>query len=66
MRGESPEYIEALVTNADKIVFTGPLAEAVEAYPEAKTVDLNGQTLLPGFIDGHSHFAGFPGQSVGA
>ena len=66
MRGDSPEYIEALVTNADKIVFTGSLAEAIEAYPEAKTVDLNGQTLLPGFIDGHSHFAGFPGQSVGA
>ncbi len=26
-----------------------------ENYPQAKVVDLRGRTLLPGFIDGHSH-----------
>ena len=28
--------------------------------------DLEGKTLLPGFIDGHAHFQGFGSQAVGA
>lgn len=30
--------------------------EAERLYPDAKPVDLQGKTLVPGFIDGHSHF----------
>lgn len=29
-------------------------------------INLNGKTMLPGFIDGHSHFANFSAQAIGA
>jgi predicted amidohydrolase YtcJ len=29
-------------------------------------IDLEGKTLVPGFIDGHCHFANFGGQAIGA
>lgn len=51
--------VEAVLTRNGKIVKTGT-KEEVFARKEADTefVDLKGKTLLPGFIDGHSHFAG--------
>ncbi len=64
MEGESPQYIEALVEQDGKIVFVGSKAEAVTAYPNAQNKDLEGRTLVPGFIDGHAHFAGFGAQAV--
>lgn len=66
MGGDKPNYVESIVTNSDTIVFVGSLLEANEQFPFAKKIDLNGGTLLPGFIDGHAHFAGFPSQSIGA
>ncbi len=66
MSGDKPNYVEAIVTNADSIVFTGRLTESKELFPSAREVNLNGKTLLPGFIDAHAHFAGFPSQSIGA
>lgn len=66
MESDNPVYVESIVTESGLIVFTGPLAEAKKEFPGAKTTNLNGKTLMPGFIDGHCHFAGFPGQSVGA
>ncbi|MFT5251593.1 MAG: putative amidohydrolase YtcJ [Flavobacteriales bacterium] len=66
MQGATPNYVEAIVTNADSIIFTGILSESKELYPSAREVNLNGKTLLPGFIDAHAHFAGFPSQSIGA
>jgi predicted amidohydrolase YtcJ len=39
-------------------VFAGPLAQARRlAGPRAEDHDLHGATMLPGFIDAHSHFA---------
>ncbi len=55
MAGESPEYAEAVVEEDGKIVFVGSLAQAEDKYLDAKTVNLQGHTLLPGFIDGHGH-----------
>jgi predicted amidohydrolase YtcJ len=56
MRGDSPEYAEALVTRDGRIVFVGEEAAARETYSDgARLVDLDGRTLLPGFIDGHGH-----------
>ncbi len=52
-RDERPS---ALVTQADQIVFVGSYEEAKRLYPEAENVDLAGKTLMPGFIDPHSHF----------
>ena len=45
---------EAVVTNKGKILFVGSNEEA-KKY-KGKVVDLKGKTMLPGFIDGHSHF----------
>jgi len=66
MQGSEPNYVEAIVTDADSIVFVGYLSESKELFPSARKVNLNGKTLLPGFIDAHAHFAGFPSQSIGA
>lgn len=56
MKGDTPEYAEALVEQEGKIVFVGSLKEAEQNYPDATKEDLDGHTLLPGFIDPHSHF----------
>ena len=66
MSGDEPNYLESIVTNTDTIVFTGSLVEAKRLFPSSKKINLKGKTLLPGFIDAHAHFAGFPSQSIGA
>ena len=55
MEGERPDYAEALVVEDGKIAFVGSRREALARYPDARREDLKGRTLLPGFIDGHSH-----------
>ena len=67
MKGDHPEYAEALVVNDGKITFVGSLTEAKENAAEGhKYIDLKGKTLLPGFIDGHAHFSSFSSQAIGA
>lgn len=66
MEGDSPAYVEALVVENGRIVFLGNLADAKSEYVNTNNIDLVGQTLLPGFIDGHSHFANFSIQAIGA
>ena len=66
MRGDKPNYMKSMVSNGDSIAFLGPLSEAEKLFPNAKKTNLDGKTLLPGFIDAHAHFAGFPSQSIGA
>lgn len=66
MKGDAPSYAEALVTNGKTIMFVGSLNEAKKLFASAQTKNLNGKTLLPGFIDAHAHFTGFPSQSIGA
>lgn len=67
MRGTEPEYIEALVVRDGKILFTGSFAEAKsKAGADAKQVNLDGKTLLPGFIDTHGHFVYFGKNLVDA
>ena len=48
--------VEALVTQAGKIAYVGNLNTAQSKYKNAAQVNLNSKTLLPGFIDPHSHF----------
>lgn len=55
MAGETPSYVEALVESEGRIAFVGSLANALARFPGARSVDLAGGTLLPGFIDGHGH-----------
>lgn len=66
MQGDSPEYAESLVEQDGKIVFIGSKEEAEEKYGQSQMMDLEGKTLLPGFIDGHAHFDNFAAQAIGA
>ena len=60
MAGPEPVYVEALVVDDGKIAFVGSKAEALKLQsPETELVDLQGHTLLPGFIDGHGHMIYF-------
>ena len=47
---------EALVTQAGKIAYAGNLQEAQSKYKNAAQINLQDKTLLPSFIDPHSHF----------
>ena len=55
MEGESPQYLEALVVSDGKIIFEGDLKTAENKYKNAGKFDLDGKTLLPGFIEPHLH-----------
>jgi predicted amidohydrolase YtcJ len=56
MEGDKPKYAEAVVQENDKIVFVGKKDKALKQYPNALQYDLKGHTMLPAFIDPHSHF----------
>ncbi|WP_163516869.1 amidohydrolase [Gelidibacter japonicus] len=56
MASDQEEYVEAIVEENGKIVFVGSQKDAESKYGYANKIDLNGKTLLPGFIDPHSHF----------
>lgn len=67
MEGESPKYAEAVVVRDGKIEYVGVSGKAMKAAGAGhKMVNLEGGTLLPGFIDGHAHFGNFGLQAVGA
>jgi predicted amidohydrolase YtcJ len=67
MKGDTPEYVEALVVKDGKISFVGESSQAMNfAGPGHKMIDLKGKTLVPGFIDGHAHFSNFSSQAIGA
>lgn len=49
-------YAEAVLIDKGTIVFVGSLNQALTlTYSSTEEVDLAGSTLLPGFIDAHSH-----------
>lgn len=56
MMGGTYSQVDALVIKGDTILYTGTKegARAV-AGPEVESIDLNGQCLLPGFIEPHLH-----------
>ena len=57
MAGAEPTYVEALAVKDGKIAFAGSKSAALKMKGDAtRIVDLGGKTLLPGFIDGHSHY----------
>ncbi len=50
-------FVEAVATKGDEITATGRLRDVEKMAGEAtERVDLEGRTMMPGFIDGHSHF----------
>ena len=48
---------EAVLISDGFIAFTGSLKEAVRAAHQPEMTDLDGKTLMPAFIDGHSHIS---------
>lgn len=64
MESEENPYAEVLVEQDGIIVFVGNLKEAEKLFSNYTKVDLKGATLLPGFIDPHSHF-GMVSNSMG-
>ena len=56
MNGDTPQYAEAVVEKDGKIAFVGSKAEAQKKFSKARMIDLKGNTMLPGFLDPHSHF----------
>ena len=67
MAGDNPSYVEAVVQREGKIIFTGSKADALARFEgKADEVDLQGKTMLPGFIDAHAHFSSFSSQAIGA
>ncbi|MBE15555.1 MAG: amidohydrolase [Cytophagaceae bacterium] len=67
MVGDNPQYMEAIALKDGKIYKTGSKQSILELSGAPTTIiDLKGKTLLPGFIDGHAHFANFGAKAIGA
>lgn len=57
MEGNEAQYAEAVAVKDGKILFVGSKSEAEKFHGSTTEMkDLEGKTLLPGFIDPHSHF----------
>lgn len=51
-------YAQAVLTEDGKILSVGNLDDLIaQAGPDVQKVDLGGCTLLPAFVDAHSHFS---------
>lgn len=50
--------VEAVLTKNDHIIATGTKQELEEKYEITETIDLQGSTMLPGFVDSHMHLIG--------
>ena len=67
MKGDNPEYAEAVAVKDGKIQFAGLKKEVMKLKGDSTLiVDLKGKTMFPGFIDGHCHFGGFGAQAIAA
>lgn len=65
MSGDSPQYVEAIATAGEKIVYVGDKDGAMEhKFGKTNLIDLKGKTLLPGFVDPHSHVYGVGLQAM--
>jgi len=67
MEGDTAQYVEALAVKDGLILKLGAKNEVLTLKGDStKLVDLEGKSMLPGFIDGHAHFANFAGQAIEA
>lgn len=56
MEGDKPTYVEAVVQLDGKIIFIGSKNEAFKKFGDnSKKHDLQGKTMMPGFIEPHAH-----------
>lgn len=47
---------EAVAVGGDCIIAVGSTAEVRARFPDAKSIDLHGRAVFPGFTDSHGHF----------
>lgn len=67
MVGNKPQYVQRLAVIRGKIVYAGTAAGLGGLKgPGTKVVNLNGKTLIPGFVDAHSHYASVGLQAISA
>lgn len=59
------EKVEAVVTEKGRIIGAGPLEEIMRRFQPVidERVDLQGYTMIPGFVDSHMHLVGY-GESL--
>jgi predicted amidohydrolase YtcJ len=65
MEGDTVEYAEAVAVRDGRIAFVGPRDRALSAVGDARQIDLEGRTMVPGFIDSWAHFMLFAQQTLG-
>lgn len=57
MEGDTASYAEAMAVRDGKIIFLGEMSKAMEMKGDSTEMkDLGGKTLVPGFLDAHSHY----------
>ena len=67
MEGDQPTIVEAVVVDDGRIAYVGTKAEAMKRQGAGTVLkDLGGNTLMPGFVDGHAHVQQFGAQAIGA
>lgn len=67
MEGDQAKYAEALAIREGNILYVGTKEEAFKFQGDETIMkDLEGKTLVPGFIDGHAHFSLFGTQAITA
>jgi len=49
---------EAVAIKGNRIVAVGSTNDLKGQYPHSHTIDLNGMTVMPGFVDAHCHILG--------
>src|SRR3989454_24099 len=54
-RSDAPQANVGILVEGERIVAVGPLAQVQGQAKNATVVDLAGMTVLPGFIDTHTH-----------
>jgi len=56
MEGNEPTYVEAVIERDGKIIYAGEKSAAVNNFAgKTLEVDLQGKTMMPGFIEPHAH-----------
>ena len=67
MAGAEPTYAEAVAVRDGLITFVGSETDALSIRgPDTTVHDLEGRTMLPGFIDAHGHLKNVGFQSLAA
>ena len=60
---ESSPEVEAMAVGSGKVIAVGSSEEIEGRYPDVKSIDLQGKTVMPGIVESHGHLLSL-GQSL--